>query len=88
MTAPTQPTPAPLDLDGLAADLEAAGWERYSDGEDYISLRQAGDTIEIARDGSEINLFTGLWINALDPFWKRVLDAVRRHTQPTEGASE
>jgi len=26
MTTPTQPTPAPVDLGGLAADLEAEGW--------------------------------------------------------------
>ena len=108
-----QPTPAPVDLDGLAAELEASGWKpahampylirlyRTEPHEDTFELVYR---IEWSPEDAYIDIgqrmfpkgqFRAKWdaagfnaINALDPIWQHAIDIIRRHTQPTEGASE
>ena len=106
MTAPPQPTPALVDLDALAAELERSGWKR-----------EGGPVIELMRWQIDDMWFREIsWgepplpsdptdpfalqmcisdgehgytpISLQDPIWQHALDLIRRHTQPTEGATE
>jgi hypothetical protein len=90
--APTQPTPAPVDLDGLIADLKLAGWTQdegrffdlsnvWRNGKRGITLTSDGPFIWAERLMEPFGP-----INILDPIWQHALDIIRRHTQPTEGA--